>query len=146
MDCLSSFSSIHHSCVDVTCERSHSCRQRYRHSPLAMLSEMLRAVTFSSWCFTASAAVGGFCFSYHGDIWVPLSMRPNGQVLAGFGHWELIKVQRLCPVLIHQQNSQHHSRRGHMGFPSAFHSQLWGVGEVWSQIASLDHHSCSCLA
>lgn len=30
-------------------------------------------------------------------------MRPNGQVLAGFGHRELIKVQRLCPALIHQR-------------------------------------------
>lgn len=34
---------------------------------------------------------------------MPLSVRPNGQVLAGFGHWELIKVQRFCPALIHQR-------------------------------------------
>lgn len=63
-----------------------------------------QAVTFFSPSFTAAAARGGSCFSHHSDIRVPLPMRPNGQVLAGFGHWELIKVQRLCPALIHQRD------------------------------------------
>lgn len=47
MDCLSSFSSIHHSFVDVTCERIRSCRAALcRHSPLGMVSEMTPSCHF----------------------------------------------------------------------------------------------------
>lgn len=99
MECPGSFGSIHHGPA-----AEPFTPRVYGHGPAGMGTRWLRAVTSSSRCFTATAAAGGaFCFSYRGDISVLLSTRPNGQVLAGFGHRELIKVQRLCPALIHQR-------------------------------------------